>query len=37
MQLTTHTDYSLRLLIYLAVGDDPEPARIKDAATRFRA
>lgn len=36
MQLTTHTDYSLRLLIYLAVRDDPEPARVQDAAARYR-
>ncbi|AFJ03207.1 Nitrite-sensitive transcriptional repressor NsrR [Methylophaga frappieri] len=34
MQLTTHTDYSLRLLIYLAVKQD-EKATIQDAAARF--
>lgn len=36
MQLTTHTDYSLRLLIFLAVRDDPEPGRVQDAAARYR-
>lgn len=35
MQLTTHTDYSLRLLIYLAVRDDSSPARVQDAAARY--
>ena len=35
MQLTTHTDYSLRLLIYLAVRDSSEPARVQDAAARY--
>lgn len=35
MQLTTHTDYALRLLIYLATHDGPGPATIQDAARRF--
>ncbi|WP_423822661.1 Rrf2 family transcriptional regulator [Salinisphaera sp. SPP-AMP-43] len=35
MQLTTHTDYSLRLLMYLAVRDDAQPAHIGDAAASY--
>lgn len=35
MQLTTHTDYSLRLLIYLAVGPAERPATVQDAAARY--
>ena len=35
MQLTTHTDYALRLLIFLAVREDGEPARVQDAAARY--
>jgi Rrf2 family nitric oxide-sensitive transcriptional repressor len=35
MQLTNHSDYALRLLIYLAIHDDSEPATIKDAAARY--
>ena len=34
MQLTTHTDYALRLLIYLAVQQGSK-ATIQDAAVRF--
>ena len=34
MQLTTHTDYALRLLIYLAVQQGSK-ATIQDAAIRF--
>lgn len=35
MQLTTHTDYALRLLIYLAVRRDGEPATVQDVAARY--
>ncbi|MES1930413.1 transcriptional regulator [Salinisphaera dokdonensis CL-ES53] len=35
MQLTTHTDYSLRLLIYLAVRDEDMPATVQAAADRY--
>ena len=35
MQLTTHTDYALRLLIYLAVHDSETPPTVQDAATRY--
>lgn len=35
MQLTSHTDYALRLLIYLAVHKSESPATVQDAATRY--
>lgn len=35
MQLTTHTDYALRLLIYLATSDAEQVGTIQDAARRF--
>lgn len=35
MQLTTHTDYALRLLIYLATFDEQRAGTIQDAARRF--
>lgn len=35
MQLTSHTDYALRLLIYLAVHRGETPATVQDAATRY--
>lgn len=35
MQLTSHTDYALRLLIYLAVHKGGSPATVQDAATRY--
>lgn len=35
MQLTTHSDYALRLLIYLAVHPQDTPATVKDAAERY--
>lgn len=35
MQLTAHTDYALRLLIYLAVKQDNEPASVLDIAQRY--
>ncbi len=35
MQLTTHTDYSLRLLIYLALSRDKTPATVQDIALSY--
>jgi Rrf2 family nitric oxide-sensitive transcriptional repressor len=35
MQLTTHTDYSLRLLIYLSITDDPILSTVQAAAERY--
>lgn len=35
MQLTTHSDYALRLLIYLAIHPGDKPATVKDAAERY--
>ncbi|MEQ5836010.1 Rrf2 family transcriptional regulator [Marinobacter sp. NFXS9] len=35
MQLTAHTDYSLRLLIYMAVRTDAEPATVQDVALHY--
>ncbi|ROO28713.1 Rrf2 family transcriptional regulator [Salinisphaera orenii MK-B5] len=35
MQLTTHTDYSLRLLIYLAVRQEDMAATVQAAAERY--
>ena len=35
MQLTTHTDYALRLLMYLAMHDTKEAATVQDAARRY--
>ncbi|TBW58590.1 Rrf2 family transcriptional regulator [Marinobacter halodurans] len=35
MQLTAHTDYSLRLLIYMAVRTDNEPATVQDVALHY--
>ncbi len=35
MQLTTHTDYSLRLLIYLSITEDPELSTVQAAADRY--
>ncbi|MDT0636023.1 Rrf2 family transcriptional regulator [Spectribacter hydrogenoxidans] len=35
MQLTTHTDYSLRLLIYLGIHSGDRPATVQDAANRY--
>lgn len=35
MQLTTHTDYALRLLIYLATSEEKQTGTIQDAARRF--
>ena len=35
MQLTTHTDYALRLLIYLAVQDSDTALTVQDAARRY--
>lgn len=36
MQLTTHTDYSLRLLMYLAIHRGKQPPTVQDAADRYR-
>lgn len=35
MQLTTHSDYAMRLLIYLAIHPQDKPATVKDAAERY--
>jgi len=35
MKLTTHTDYALRLLIYLAVRNEEMPATVQAAATHY--
>jgi Rrf2 family nitric oxide-sensitive transcriptional repressor len=35
MQITAHSDYALRLLIYLAVHTGGTPPTIKDAARRY--
>lgn len=35
MQLTTHSDYALRLLVYLAIHPKDRPATVKDAAERY--
>lgn len=35
MQLTTHSDYALRLLVYLAIHPKDKPATVKDAAERY--
>lgn len=35
MQLTVHTDYALRLLIYMAVKQDDEPATVQEVAQRY--
>ena len=35
MQLTSHTDYALRLLIYLAIYKGGTPATVQDAAARY--
>jgi len=35
MQLTTHTDYALRLLIFLAIRHPDTPATVQVAATRY--
>lgn len=35
MQLTTHSDYAMRLLIYLAIHPGDKPATVKDAAERY--
>jgi len=35
MQLTAHSDYALRLLIYLAIHPKDKPATVKDAAERY--
>jgi len=36
MQLSTHTDYALRLLMYLAMAEDGSPATVQDVAQRYR-
>lgn len=36
MQMTTHTDYALRLLIYLGIHREDTPATVQDAAIRYR-
>lgn len=35
MQLTTHTDYALRLLIYLAISEREEPATVQEIALSY--
>lgn len=35
MQLTSHTDFALRLLIYLAVQEEHKQATVHDAAERY--
>ena len=35
MQLTTHTDYSLRLLIYLAISGEDQPGTVQSAAGHY--
>ncbi|WP_110666291.1 Rrf2 family transcriptional regulator [Salinicola halophilus] len=35
MKLTTHTDYALRLLIFLGVREDDEPATVPAAARHY--
>ena len=35
MQLTTHTDYSLRTLIYLALSEEQKPVTIQDIAGSY--
>lgn len=35
MQITTHTDYALRTLIYLATREPGEPATVQDVAARY--
>ncbi|KFF48019.1 MULTISPECIES: Rrf2 family transcriptional regulator [unclassified Salinicola] len=35
MKLTTHTDYALRLLIYLAIRGDDMPATVQSAAGHY--
>lgn len=35
MQLTTHTDYALRLLIYLGLHKDKSSPTVQDAASRY--
>jgi Rrf2 family nitric oxide-sensitive transcriptional repressor len=35
MQLTTHSDYAMRLLVYLAIHPKDKPATVKDAAERY--
>ena len=35
MQLTSHSDYALRLLMYLAIHSQEKPATVKDASERY--
>ncbi|MGM8929960.1 RrF2 family transcriptional regulator [Salinicola halophyticus] len=35
MKLTTHTDYALRLLIYLSIRNDEMPATVQAAASHY--
>jgi Rrf2 family nitric oxide-sensitive transcriptional repressor len=35
MQLTAHSDFALRLLIYLAIHPEDKPATVKDAAEKY--
>lgn len=35
MQLTTHSDYAMRLLMYLAIHPKDKPATVKDASERY--